>query len=216
LRPNDYYIDGCDGVLLSDTEDSTRIGELHVAGSPDDVEGTYSYSTAADSDLSVGFSSSSDTGPWSSGGTYDMTNSIGSGGSVTHTNWYLYTDSHVYYGQFAVYGCPGIYYMTAGYDAVGDVYDGINHPGINPYGYCDDDPNGYATVNIDGGTYFTQRQQAANYSVVAQLFGFSFSGTTGYSSTNEIEWVNNSPTYYSFVCGTSLVNESPILYNSVQ
>jgi hypothetical protein len=71
-------------------------------------------------------------------------------------------------------------------------------------------------VNIDGGTYFTQRQQAANYSVVAQLFGFSFSGTTGYSSTNEIEWVNNSPTYYSFVCGTSLVNESPILYNSVQ
>jgi hypothetical protein len=81
LRPNTIiYVDGCEGVLLSDTEDSTRIGELHVAGPPDNVEGTYSYTTSADSDLSVGFSSSSDTGPWSSGGTYDMTNSIGSGG----------------------------------------------------------------------------------------------------------------------------------------
>jgi hypothetical protein len=205
-------IGGCNAILLSSSEQATRIGELHVAEATG-MSAVYKYITTADSTLTSGVSSNNST--WSASGNVEVTNSIGTTGSLTGGEGYRwYVNSHVYYGDYEIISATcGNFYVTEAYDAVGDVFQGTNQPGSNPWGTCGADPNGKATISPHGGTYGTDSQTSIDYSAVASAFGFTFGGSTGYSTTNSILWTNSGSSA-TYACGSSTPNQSPVLYNS--
>jgi hypothetical protein len=206
-------VDGCQAITLQTAELASRIGELHVANQTG-MSARYYYNTIADSSITSGISQTYG-GSWSGAGSVTVSNSLSTSGSLTGTaGYYWYMNSHVYYGYYEIADpICGAFYITQAYNAVGDVFQGTNKPGTNPWGSCGSDPNGFATVSAHGGTYGTQRQTSVNYSGIASAFGFTFGGSTGYSTTNGITYTDSGASN-SYVCGSSTPNSSPILYNS--
>ena len=105
-------------------------------------------------------------------------------------------------------------YAVMSYDAIGDVYQNSPAP-ENPWGSCAADPySGVATISPNGATYGTHSQTAEDYNAIASFFGFSFGGSTGYTSSIDIEWHDNG-TVATYVCGNNNVaNLASILYNN--
>lgn len=212
---------GCGAVADgSAKEDLTRIGEIHVA----DTSGLsmrWNYYNTSDTDLSVGISTSSDTGGWSNNGTYTTSNSLGTGSGFTAPKGTLiYSDGDMYYQRYLwTGGAPLCHYWTNQVtSAVGDSREGTNSPNRNPYGGCSPgtDPLGYAQIDPHNGSFSTDRATAQGYSDDATLFGFSFSGHTGFTSSIHHEYDYNNPGGgYSYVCGggSGKMSNSSILYS---
>ena len=212
VSPN-YNYGGCPAYLLSDAEESTQIGELHTANVTG-MTARYYYENYADSTITTGFSSSNSN--FQAGGTVSVTNSIGTNASTAEAaGQHNFIGSHLMYGDFLVSSAYcGSFYAVMSYDAIGDVYQNSQAP-ENPWGSCAADPySGVATVSANGGTYGTHSQTAEEYSAIASAFGFTFGGSTGYSSSIDIEWHNNG-TVATYVCGNNNVaNLASILYNN--
>jgi hypothetical protein len=204
-RPNVCLIKPDGGEV----EDTTRIGEAHV----NDAAGLsmrYNYHTEADSSITVGISE--DGTNWSTDGSVTVSNSIGSDGGFTAGDGTLiYVDGHIYYQKDFGYGCPFSFIVDA-VQAAGDAFEGVQGPDANPYGGCLNDPNGLVEMQARTGTFSTDRGTAASYSAIATIWGFSFGGSTGFSSDIMQAYSNgNSGTQY--LCGAAPMPDVPVLYS---
>jgi hypothetical protein len=192
--------DACTATTLQTTEDSTRIGELHVANNAA-VTGSYAYSGHADSAFSVGLSN--DGSSWLTSGQVSITNT-GLGGTVSSTGSYRqYIDADYHYSELKWQGTGcATYYTQQPTSWAGDVFAGPNSPPSNPWGSCSADPNGETVVSA-GNSLTVDNQSAATYSAAADPFGdYTFSDTTGYSPQVQMSWTNNSSTA-TYLCGTT-------------
>jgi hypothetical protein len=202
----------------TETEQSARIGELHVANLSG-ASATYNYSQQADSTFGVEYSDSGPTSGYSESGTASVGNSWGTNASLYGGQGYLwYIDSHFYsetyrsnYSTTGTWAC-GSEYMTQVVSAVGDVYQGTNQPPVNPYGSCTSDPYGYATVPPRG-QWSSDRGQAQSYSVSLSIFGVGLYGDTGFNSNINITY-HNASSSDQYVCGTTYMPDVPVLYES--
>ena len=207
-----YSYGGCNAVLLTDGEDSSTIGELHTANVTG-MTAKYKYQNTASSSITAGISSSNSG--FTGGGSVSVTNSIGTTAATTGTSGtHAYVISDFLYGDFLVSGgyC-GNFYVVMPYDAIGDVNQGSNAPS-NPWGSCASDPNLGTAVVGSGNTYGTHSQTAQNYGYIASAFGFSFGGSTGYTTSIAITWTNGS-SGTTYICGNNgPANSASILYNN--
>jgi hypothetical protein len=198
----------------NEIEDTTRIGEVHADQS---VGLFYTYHVQADTTLSVGYSGNSPTGGFSANGSLTVTNSMGStGGFPAGPQIIRYADGHMYYQRYLFIGgkfCPPQGYKIQVDHAVGDSFLGSQVPPSNPYGGCAGfDPHGYAEMQANGGTFNADRSRALGYSADATLFGFHFGGSTGF--TNEIlQSYTNRSGGAQFVCGTTTMPDTPVIYS---
>jgi hypothetical protein len=205
---------GCEYISTTYSNNMlTRIGELHVAPISGMV-GTYNYSTQADSSMSVGIESTGGTG-FSDSGTASIDNSIGTGASDPHTDWANYVDDHMNFEK-VVYSCESI---IQAYSSNGDLVDNTAspRPGTDPWGKCESAPF-FAEIEPGKGW------GALNSSAITESWAFSAfnafggSGSTGYSTTNSIQYQNNS-SKTTWVCGSGGDNQglggSPVIYNSL-
>ena len=179
----------------------------------------WTYYSTSDTTLSIGFSTKSDTGPWSFDGTFTTSNSLGSGGGFTATNpTLIYVDGDMWYQRYIWYDlCPGYTDQVA--TAVADSVEGSNSPPKNPYGGCapGDSPYGYAEIDPSNGSFDTDRATAWGYSNDATVWGWSFSGQTGFSDSVHHHYEYNNPGGgITAICGggSGLMPNSRILYSS--
>lgn len=190
----------------------SRIGEMHIANQSG-ISATYTYKTSADSTFTVGASFYG--GAFSFDGTSSVGNSISVFTNPEGAGFLHYIDDHMNYisqpnscGETLVWA----------YSSNGDVPSGTGVPGSNPWGTCHAAPY-YSELNPAGGghdgTFIKSAGTSSNYSLVATVFGFGFGGSTGYSTTNTIEYYNSS-SVGSWVCGggSGGLSSSPIIYNS--
>jgi len=182
---------------------ASKVVEMHVA-SDSSATGEFQISNYADSTISVGVSSGND-GPYSASGTVGVDNGVGVGGGHTWGNNTIgYAYSHYDYIR-AVNGlteyCIGPQsYVEATYN-YGDVFTGSGSPSGNPYGDCHADPYKFATVSGPG-YYFKDAGTGNTVSGTASVFGFGFSGSSGYNSNVTTTWrVSSGQT--SYVCGNN-------------
>jgi len=193
------------------TDVRTRIGELHAAAPG--VQATYEYHQSADSTFTVGIQGGS--GPVSASGSVSITTNTGSTAGYTRTGPYrYYVNSHYDFSKFKLtYSseCGYVYQIQAtGWGS--DAFPGDNESPGNPYGGCEQDPHGYATLPKSG-YWNSDRGTATSYDAVATVFAFSVSGHTGYSTNNHIGYVNNGVGTY--IRGNNAApNAAGIIYNS--
>jgi len=198
----------------SQREDETRIGEVHTdtdSGSTDE----FKYATQADSTITVGVSASASSG-WSGDGSVKISNHFGGSGSFPNPAGTLkYADGDFYYQRYESNNepdCPGKY-MNQAVSALGDAFRGTNSPAANPYGGCLHDPHGQARADPHGGTFDQDRGTAEGYSGIANVFGFSFGGGTGFSNNIYQDYTNNS-NVEQYYCGNGPMPDVPVIYNS--
>ena len=182
---------------------ASKAVEIHVA-SDSTATGEFQIANYADSTISVGVSSGND-GPYSASGTVGVYNGVGVGGGHTWgNNTIAYAYSHYDYvrevNTLTEYCIGPQSYVEATYN-YGDVFTGSGSPSGNPYGSCHADPYGFATVSGPG--YYTKQGGTGNMiGGTANVFGFSFSGSTGYNSNVNTTWrVSSGQT--SYVCGNN-------------
>lgn len=197
-------------------ENEVRIGELHVAniaGSNAD----WDYHQNADSTIGVTFSASPGGG-FSASGTATITNSIGAGGGFDGGQGFLqYVQGDFYWQEYVSSTYFGIPVCSSTYKAryttsAGDASPGPNQPPANPWGGCNQDPNGHAIVPVNG-YYEEDHSTAASYSVGTTLFGVGVSTQTGFTSTI-YEHYNNNGSVNREVCGSAQMPNVPIIYES--
>jgi hypothetical protein len=81
---------------------------------------------------------------------------------------------------------------------------GVNSPDQNPYGSCSPgkDPLGDAVLDPSEGSFDSDRAVAWGYSGDASVWGFSFGGHTGFTSSIHHHYEYNDPGGpYIYVCG---------------
>jgi len=214
--PNVY---GCydNGPVAYDNNETTRIGELHVA-SQSGVNGKYYYNTQADSTMTVGVGGTGSG--YSASGSVGVSNSIGSGGYTSHTDgWIRYADDHMNYEKDKwLSGTDNSLcaYHIYPYSSNGDAYDGTNSPSGNPWGNCHSAPY-YGRIDPGGGwdgLNSTAKTQGWSFSAFNVFEG---SGHTGYITTNRISYHNGNASNPTFVCGGGGSNGnlagSAVIYN---
>ncbi|MFI5035006.1 MAG: hypothetical protein ACHQFZ_02235 [Acidimicrobiales bacterium] len=196
-----------------DNNHQSRIGEMHVANQTG-ISAVYSYQQSADSTFTVGLSIGG--GAFSIDGTSTVSNAISGATNPEGQGFLHYIDDHMNYIKQP--NSCGETYVYA-YSSNGDVPSGTGVPGGNPWGHCQNAAPYWAELNPAGGghdgTYYKQKGTSQNYSIVATVFTFNVGGSTGYSTTDQIEWFNSS-SVGSWVCGggTGGLDASPIIYNS--
>jgi hypothetical protein len=208
--------DACGYFQVSSAEGVTRLGELHVA-SLVGMAGTYGDTVTADNVVSVGSSINGNPGTFSAGGTITISNSIGSSGGFSRTAVFdQYVDGHLYYGRFQGVGTYCVYnWALMATSSAGDAFPGTRAAPRNPYGTCHADPNGLARIAPIG--YWNQaRSQSHTYSGIFSWFGFSFSGSNGFTNNVNEGWLNRNSKTSTFVCGdVNPVQNSRILWNNL-
>lgn len=96
---------------------------------------------------------------------------------------------------------------------MGDAFPGSSAPAPNPYGRCYLDPHEYATVASINGHWNEDRSTAWYYNGIATVFGFTFGGSSGFTSVVNEGWDNNGPTETD-VCGNKYpVQDSTVYYD---
>ena len=199
----------------SEYEDATRIGEIHVANLTGATD-KYEFVNQADSTISVGFSGAPGSG-FSAGGSITLTNSMGTNGGFTAGPGTIkYVDGHIYYQRYQNNGaadCPPDLYKAQAENVVGDAYEGTNSPKPNPWGNCSNDPHGLAKMQSHGGFFDTDLGKAEGYSGIATVWGFGFSGSTGFTTDIKHNYSDNG-TVDMYVCGSKAMPDVPVLYES--
>jgi hypothetical protein len=184
-------------------EDMTRIGEVHV-GDDTGLKMVWNYYNTSDTSLSVGLSTGGSTGPWSFDGSATTSNSLGSSGGFTaYPQTVVYSDGDMWYQRDGWIGCP-FNWTTSVTSAVGDSRMGVNSPGHNPYGSCSPgkDPLGYAVLDPSKGSFDSDRAVAWGYGGDATVWGFTFGGHTGFTSSIHHHYEYNNPGGPDiYVCG---------------
>lgn len=190
-------------VYHQDSQDATRIGEMHLA-KLDGMTSRFVYSVEADSDISTGFHVTGKN--WEISGSKHVSERMAAEGGVKFhgVGARRYVNSHFIYRLRWVpqFTCDENQWMysTFEYDSVGDAFRGPNRPGGNPTGQCHGRP-WYGKVEPDGGTYSKTRGEGTSYGQMADLFGFSYSGHTGWTTHVRLNYHNSNQHKASYVCG---------------
>jgi hypothetical protein len=192
--------------------ESTRIGQMQT-DSQSGISAVYTYKVVADSTFTVGVSI--DGGAFSIDGTSSIDNSMTGSTNPEGTGFNHYITDHMNYEE-QPNSCGET--LVWAYSSNGDTPTGSGVPPTLPWPSCQTAPY-YAVLNPAGGgksgTFFKMTGTGDNYSIVATVFGFSFGGTTGYTTHAQIEYFNAS-SVGSWVCGggTGGIDNSPVIYNN--
>jgi hypothetical protein len=126
-------------------------------------------------------------------------------------------DADMYYQEYVddfVPSCPADSYKLQADHAGGTAYPGTNHPGANPFGGCQNDTKwGKDLLHANGGGFSSDLGTAEGYDGIANIFGFNFSGHTGFTTDITHDYTNNSNTN-TYLCGTNYMPDVPIIYNT--
>lgn len=202
----------------SEYQDRTRIGEAHVA----DVSGvsdTFWFKIQNDMTITVGLSYTGPGSGYTPDGSIVLTDGLSANGSYDFGSGSVdYVNDTVNYQRYelmygGVYSCNQYMIQAVGSD--GDVYPGTNTPPVNPWGGCRNDPL-YATL-APGATWERDQSSAEYYSTVAQLFGFTFGGSDGFTQNVEHDYSAVGASETTYICGDAngeAPTAAPILYNT--
>lgn len=207
----------CYWYRVAKTSHGSRVGELHVANVTG-AHGKFMYAVRADSHFTVGFRYSS-ADDWSVDGHATVDNAISSGGGFSRGAGFRgYAADSMDYGKFHPSGVPGPT-CVPGSEKIealrssGDAYvSTVRTPSAAPWPSCHADPYTMAIISPHGGYYYNENTHAANYGLVANLWGFQFGGRTGYTSNIKIKLTNDG-SKRTYACGTKDLPGVPILYN---
>lgn len=197
-----------------EVEDTTRINQIHV-NQANGLTLRFEYHTQADTTLSVGESETGEKG-WTASGSVTVTNSMGSNGGFTVGDGVLfYVDGHMYYQKYAgTYDCPKPFKVQVDH-AAGDAFEGDQNPKPNPYGGCYGKTDPFGSVELNPHGYFdSDHSTAAGYDGAATVWGFSFSGHTGFTKDIEENYTNNDSDN-QYLCGTTYMPGVPIIYSDI-
>lgn len=202
------------GALVGDP---TRIGEVHVANASG-VSDTFENKIQNDETISVAVSDSP-TSNYTFGGSITLSNSLSiTGGQTFGSGTVQYADTTGYYQRYqadSATACGSAYkiQMTS---TGGDVFHGTNTPGVNPWGGCQGDQ--LRVVLQPGASWARDQSKAMTYSGVATFYNFSFTGTDGFTTDVQHDYVASSgASQTTYICGTKAAptpSSSPILYNT--
>jgi hypothetical protein len=199
----------------------TRIGEVHVANTGG-VSDTYEYAWQNDETISWGITAVSTKPQWTEGGTVSITNTLGANGGQTFgkgTGTYVYTEGYYqeYIGVGVLDGCDG-YDSALVVRQVGtaaNVDSGPGKPSKVPYkGGCVNDPLHF---QLQHGSYWdSDRGQSETYGGAANLYGFGFSASDGFSSDVLDAYQTSGNAAATWICGTRghQPTNTPIIYNT--
>lgn len=202
----------------SEYQDRTRIGEAHVAN-VSGVSDTFWFKTQNDMTISVGLSYTGPGSGYTPDGDITLTNGLSANGSYTFGSGAVdYVNDTTNYQRYelmygGVYSCDQYMIQAVGSDA--DVYPGTNTPPVNPWDGCRNDPL-YATL-ASGATWERDQSSAKYYSTVAQLFGFTFGDSDGFTQDIEHNYDAVGAAETTYICGDSngeAPTQAPILYNT--
>jgi hypothetical protein len=203
----------------------TRIGEVHVANAPG-VTDTFWYRNQNDLTITVGISVTVPDSGYNDGGTITLTNSLQAGGSATFpAGTVTYVDDTVNYQRYEAKGitCPNgpsaYAYKVQAVSTDSDVYPGLSTPPANPWaGGCRNDP---LHVMLGGAgvkaTWDLDHSSAAYYSSIANLFGFTFGGSDGFTTDVEHQYSSSASSPRTYICGPKNglpPIDAPVLYNT--
>ena len=205
----------------SQYQDRTRIGEVHVANATG-VTDTFEYRNSNDLTISVGISARSPDGDFGSAGTITLTNSLSADGGETFGPGTVdYVNDTVNYQRYEAEGisCPNgpekYAYKIQAVSTDSDVYPGLNTPPVNPWGGCRNDPL-HATL-ASHASWALDNSRAEFYSTVANLFGFTFGGSDGFTTNVEHDYNSTSSSPTTYICGPKNglpPIDAPVLYNT--
>jgi len=86
---------------------------------------------------------------------------------------------------------------------------------VNPWGGCRNDPL-YATLS-SGATWDYDQSKAVTYSAIANLFGFTFGGSDGFTTDVEHDYQASKSSPTTYICGPKNGKppiDAPVLYNT--
>lgn len=200
----------------SDSERATRIGEAHVAPLSG-MSVRFVYSVQEDTTTSVGAKVNGNH--WSVDGSKKLSSDMGTSASVLYgAGKVAYVNSHFMYRESWVpeYTCADDDWMYSTYpiSSIGDAFTGPNKPGTNPWHTCSRAPwNGF--IEPRGG-YSKKSGQGTSYRVIANVFGFSFGGHTGWTTHIRLDYNNANRSRRSYICGSgSGSKDAHTIYNSL-
>ncbi|HVX47370.1 MAG TPA: hypothetical protein VHC49_25990 [Mycobacteriales bacterium] len=201
----------------TDSERATRIGEAHVAALSG-MSVRFVYSVQEDTTTSVGAKVNGNH--WSVDGSKKLSGSMGTSSSVAYgAGKVAYVNSHFMYRESWVpeYTCSDNDWMYSTYpiSSIGDTFTGPNKPGTNPWHTCSRAP-WHGTIEPVTGKYNKNKGEGTSYGVISNVFGFSFSGHTGWTANIRLEYANTNRTKRTFVCGVGKgPNDAHTIYNSL-
>ena len=91
----------------------------------------------------------------------------------------------------------------------------LNTPPVNPWGGCRNDPL-HATL-ASHASWALDNSRAEFYSTVANLFGFTFGGSDGFTTNVEHDYNSTSSSPTTYICGPKNglpPIDAPVLYNT--
>jgi hypothetical protein len=181
------------------------------------ASGTFEYSTQADSNFDVGISYSSPNGNFSNGGNASVSNSLGGSGSLP-VSWGTdeYVRDNQYWTEQQMQCASGSNSFSVYYtQSVGntDVQNSDPNPPLDPWGRCSQAPSGPGIL-YPGASWSQDRNRAITLGLVGTLFGFNFSGWTGYTNGITISLHNKASNNELFFCGSGQLPNVPALYEN--
>jgi hypothetical protein len=205
------------GSSGSSTEQTARIGEMHVADQATDSE-SYEYNNSLNVSVTLASSTTFEEGLTASG-TATVSHTESTGAKMTQDSGYLqYVDTHLYY-EWSYYdepgGCVGPYYQYQAVREQGDVFGGSTQPSGLGHS-CR--TQSYVTVSGPPGDWFSDRGTAWKYAADVMFGGFTFGAVAGFTTDitdrYDIEAPGKAETTY--VCGKDGVDatSAAILYNT--
>lgn len=204
----------------AESQDHTRIGEAHVAN-VSGVSDTFHFKNQNDMTVSVGFSAKSPEGDYSSDGSIKLTNSLSaSGGHTFGAGSVAYVNDTTNYQRYqGTSSCGGpigsVVYKIQAVGTDSDVFPGTNTPPVNPWGGCTKDPL-HATL-APHSTWSLDHSSALSYDTIANLFGYTFGGSDGFTTDVEHDYSSAGASKTTYICGDARgedPTQAPVLYNT--
>jgi hypothetical protein len=177
---------------------------------------SWDYKASADSTFGIGVSDSV-TKNYTASGSFSITNSMsGSGGFSAGPGFNRFVYGHFYRQRYKNVGFCNKKYKIEFVSAVGDSFPApakAKKPQKDPYGRCNRDPNGLASMAPGTGHFNSDRAKATTYSAAATIYNITVSGSTGYTSDITTGYRNHSKRY-EYVCGDARMPNAPKLWSN--
>lgn len=198
---------GCYSTLVTQSERWTKVGELHVAKSVG-AWGAYHSHNATDTTVSVGLSSTGDSG-WSNDGTVTYTTQTASGGGFSRNDGFAqYVHEQVWYGKYDHYGDCSYYTERMTGTPANVQPNGYTAP-YSQYNPCSSDPSGSVTIG-SGTSWNTGTSHSFTYSDATSWFGFNFHASDGFTTSVNESWAVSPGDPKTAVCGNAPAPEHTI------
>ncbi len=219
IKPH-LTIQGCSAVVYSTQNNQlTTVGQAHTASLSTKTTGVFTYQTGEENTFSVGASASGAIGSFSTDGTFSMFSSVSTGINIpgATSSWVQFPfdyDTYELLGKFCLLGIYEPYVVQPyAYQNTPTLKSGAP---TNPAGKC---PNGVGavTVNPGVGTTTTNFGSTDIFNSVANVFGYSFGGSTSYTTSTTMVWTALSGGATTYLCGPGETNPNgqAIVYDSL-